>query len=615
MEVFNKPKPFDVHGDPASLELCWSRWLKDFELFLVAADITADLRKKAALLNLAGEEVQNVYHSLPPDEVGTDYGHLLAALNKHFKPQLNPLYEVYKFRNTKQEATETFKEFYIRLRGLSANCEFETKLDRELLIQILVGTSSSKLRKQILKNAAITLKDVIALGESEELVTSQSHSFENSGSQQLDVNKVTSKSRHTKSAQDGKTEKSCYSCGGKWPHSSGCPAKGTQCSICEKFNHYPSMCRAKKTGKDEKNESSQKKARKSKVNQVKAPSENGSGSDSSDSDVTLNVREETSSLPTVKAEMLGRKIKLIVDTGSSVNLINRFQYFKLKNPPPLQPHNSLLFGYQDGQVNTVGQFTSTITYNGCSSVGKFIVTEGGEAILGNKTAQALGIVKLTLYLAEGSSVPRIDSEFVERKFPNIFKGIGKLKNFQVELHVDPEVPPVAVGYRRVPFHLRKFMEAEINQLLDKDIIERAEGPTPWVSPALLVPKSGGTGYRLCVDMRAANKATKRERHPVPTVDEVFALITGSQFYSKIDLAKGFHQLELDEGSRAITTFSTHMGLFRYKRLSFGINSAPEKFHSVVKAAIGGLENVVNVSDDILIFAKTEQEHSESFSMC
>ena len=76
-------------------------------------------------------------------------------------------------------------------------------------------------------------------------------------------------------------------------------------------------------------------------------------------------------------------------------------------------------------------------------------------------------------------------------------------------------------------------------------------------------------------MRVANQAIEQERHPVPTVEDLIVDMNGSTVFSKIDLNQGYHQLKLEENSRGITTFAMHTGLFRYKRLSFGVNSAAE----------------------------------------
>ncbi|KAK3752456.1 hypothetical protein QZH41_007498 [Actinostola sp. cb2023] len=112
-------------------------------------------------------------------------------------------------------------------------------------------------------------------------------------------------------------------------------------------------------------------------------------------------------------------------------------------------------------------------------------------------------------------------------------------------------------------------------------------------------------------MRAANEAIERERHPVPTVEDLIVDLNGSTVFSKIDLNQGYHQLELDADSRNITTFATHLGLFRYKRLSFGINSAAEIFQKAIEEAVQGIEGARNISDDIIVFDKQQDDHDNA----
>ena len=160
-------------------------------------------------------------------------------------------------------------------------------------------------------------------------------------------------------------------------------------------------------------------------------------------------------------------------------------------------------------------------------------------------------------------------------------GVGKLKDYQLKIHIDPEITPVAQPQRDVPFHVRKQVEAKLKELQNLDIIEDVEGPTPRVSPLVAVPKSNGD-VRVCVDMRRANAAVIRERHPIPTLEETLQALNGAAVFSKLDLRWGYHQVELHPESRALTTFATHKGLKRYKRLIFGLSSAPEMYQYVVQ---------------------------------
>ena len=111
-------------------------------------------------------------------------------------------------------------------------------------------------------------------------------------------------------------------------------------------------------------------------------------------------------------------------------------------------------------------------------------------------------------------------------------------------------------------------------------------------------------------MRRANEAIQRERHPIPTIDEVLLDMNQSTVFSKLDLKWGFHQIELAEESRGITTFATHCGLYRYKRLMFGIASAPEVYQHIIQQVLQGCEGVQNIADDIIVHGPTIELHDQ-----
>ena len=165
-----------------------------------------------------------------------------------------------------------------------------------------------------------------------------------------------------------------------------------------------------------------------------------------------------------------------------------------------------------------------------------------------------------------------------RDLESLFGGISKVKGKVIKLHIDPDVISKQQPHRRISFQVRKNVEMELKRLEELDIIETVTGPTPWVSLIVIVPKRSGQ-VRICVDMREANKTVK---HLMPTIDDLVADLNGATVFSKLELSSGYHQLELAPESRCITTFSTHVGLRRYKRLMFGINAAPEILQSAIE---------------------------------
>ena len=134
------------------------------------------------------------------------------------------------------------------------------------------------------------------------------------------------------------------------------------------------------------------------------------------------------------------------------------------------------------------------------------------------------------------------------KYREVLIGVGKLKDFQLKLHIRDDVTPVTQAVRRLPFGLRAKVDEKLDELLAKDIIEEvSHNPTEWVSPLVVVPETDGD-VRICVDMRRANSAIERERHPIPTIGEVLCDFNGSTVFSKLNLKWGFHHVEFTEPS-------------------------------------------------------------------
>lgn len=128
-----------------------------------------------------------------------------------------------------------------------------------------------------------------------------------------------------------------------------------------------------------------------------------------------------------------------------------------------------------------------------------------------ETSKALGL--LHIVTAVSSQSQRSVADKLVEQHPELFQGIGKLKDFQVKLHINTDVKSTCQPHRRVPFHLRQKVEDELQKLEADDIIEKVTGPTPWVSPIVTLPKpKNPNDVRICVDMRQANTAIERERH-------------------------------------------------------------------------------------------------------
>ena len=166
--------------------------------------------------------------------------------------------------------------------------------------------------------------------------------------------------------------------------------------------------------------------------------------------------------------------------------------------------------------------------------------------------------------------------------------------------IGEKVIPVAQRLRQYPLNLRKQINEELHKLQEKDFIEPVNKPSKWISNLVIVPIKDGS-VRACLDARAPNKAIKRQTYPIPTLESILDDLAGASAYC---------QILLDEPSRELTTFITEKGMYRYKRMVFGLTSASEDFQRLVEHCFSNLPGVENISDDMIIYSQTIEEHFE-----
>ena len=205
---------------------------------------------------------------------------------------------------------------------------------------------------------------------------------------------------------------------------------------------------------------------------------------------------------------------------------------------------------------------------------------------------------------------------VLRQYPDSFKGIGNLGppvHFQVDEHVQPIQMPV----HRIPVAKREREKVALDRYVAEGIIAKVCEPTSWCSNELIreTPKK----FRVCIDpSQTINKAIQRPIHQMPTLNEQLHRLSAAKCFSLVDVKEGFLHIPLDEESSWMTTMHTSYGRYRWLRLPFGITSAPEEFQMRLTTALEGLDGIVCIADDILVFgegtdyAEAERDHDRRF---
>ena len=167
--------------------------------------------------------------------------------------------------------------------------------------------------------------------------------------------------------------------------------------------------------------------------------------------------------------------------------------------------------------------------------------------------------------------------------------------------------PIKLPPRRIPIFKRQTVDQEIDKMLEQGIIEPSD--SPWSAPICLVKKKDGS-CRFCVDFRKLNAVTLKDAYPLPRIDDTLDSLSGSMYFSTLDLASGYWQIKMSDSSKTKTTFVTpHRGLYHFNVMPFGLTNAPATFQRLMEKVLVNLtpHKCLCYLDDIIILGRTFEE--------
>jgi hypothetical protein len=214
-------------------------------------------------------------------------------------------------------------------------------------------------------------------------------------------------------------------------------------------------------------------------------------------------------------------------------------------------------------------------------------------------------------VVEGEAALRVQDIRVVCDFADVFPtelpGLPPDRDAASEIKLILGTQPI----HKAPYRMAPKEQVELKWQLDDLLAKGFIGPSrsPWASPVLFVEKKDKS-KRLCVDYRALNQVTIKNKYLLPRIEVLFEQLRGAQVFSKIDLNSGYHQLRIHEEDIEKTSFCTRYGHYEFIVMSFGLTNAPAAFMEAMNRMLHEFldDFVVVFLDDILIYSKTEAEH-------
>lgn len=597
-EVFD----FDI-GD-------WESYIERFEFFLEAHGVTVPATQKAVFYASCGSDLYNLVKSLvfPKTINQVTLLEVIEILKKHFNPRPNEIVESYKFHTRTQGPEESIHDFIASLRKMSRYCNF-TDLERTLRDRIVCGVRDPRLQECLLKKENLTYESAIEMAlqsekRAEDLKIIQIPMSKNnpmdygqpgnsrsSEGEPMDVNAVSEDKQRNARLK-------CYRCGGNHLYHN-CRFSLAKCLVCKKIGHIARVCRLKK--KDSADVKEIQEQEKDFMNGLHC----------------IGGKPRTPPIY-IEIELNKNKIQFEVDSGSSYTIISEEKAWNIwpTGIPNLDKCNLNLQTWTFNKVHLLGSIQVPVKYKGFKGNLELLIAKGtGQSLLGRNWFASLGIS------VEGINVIQIErkrevgshnEDFAQiyKKYKEVFEGeLGGYKGPEVEIQCKENVQPKFMRSRPIPFALKDRVCEEIERLVKTDVIE----PIPysnWATPIVPVVKPNGT-IRLCGDYRlTVNLATDTDTYPQPTINESLSDLAGGKIFSKLDLKEAYTQVKVTDETSRLLTINTPKGLYRMKRLPYGLKACPGIFQRLMSTTLAGIKGVSVLLDDILIAGCDQKQHLE-----
>lgn len=582
--------------------------------------------RSAIILNVAGEDVLEISNhftyapertlatgNIVPAEDSSDPETLLLKLEQYCSPRKSEVYESYKFWTS--PLLTPIDHFVADLRTKAKSCNFGESTDRMIRDKIMFSITDTILKARLMREQEdLPLHRLINICRAYEITLGQVRDMcSSAGPTPLSVNKLhsgggsynNSKSKTLQTSMESNKwsggMKECKFCDTRHVlRKEDCPAWGKTCLYCKRQNHFASKC-LKKT--------------RSRIHVVEGETTTGNCCDGHEPHDNLywigciksDTNQQRQQLCAIM-KILNNNVKFQLDSGAEVNTI----CLRHVNSSLVTATQRKLVTWNGAPVSPVGETKLKVTNpvtDESRDVLFVVVPDNLSNLLGLSAIKDMNLITVN----DGTfTVASVGVNNIPDQFPGVFgSSIGKLCGI-VRLHTTEDCIPQILPARRIPFAIHDEVRAELDRLVNLNILAPVDEPTDWVNQMAVVRKRNGT-LRLCVDPRPLNTVLKREHYLLPTLEDSLDKFAHAGVFSKLDVASAYWHLELDESSSLLTTMITPFGRYRWLRLPFGLCVSSEIFQRRLIQALEGLHGVICVADDIVVTGKTVTDHDANLS--
>lgn len=587
----------------------YEKFKERFNLYLLAAGLQdkADERKIAMFLHIAGEEAIEVFQTMKmTDEEKKKYVKVIEAFDAYCKPRNNEIYDRYKFFTRSQQEGETSEHFIKELKMLAKPCNFGEQEESLIRDRIVTGLQDLQLQEKLLGMPELKLETAEQLCRVTESSKLQVKGLKG---EEVDQVRVTRREKGRKDNDAGKKAEEdyeCRKCGGKHKKAQ-CFAYGKVCYICGRAGHFSIGCFKNKAKTS--NNNNNKKNRQFKNNKGRNVNEVDIKEDLFIDNLKLidNIKYNKDVEAWKENIIIGNEsIEFKLDSGAQCNVLPFNYVKKLKKVHEIEKTDQTIVAYGENKIKLVGKIVLRCIVKGKACNISFVVADvNSKPILGLSTCVYLNLITKTERVDSLSKQMTKGIEFLHNN-KTVFEGTGKVP-FSYKIELKKDSIPVVSSCRRLPDVVKQKLKITLDNLVNRDIIEKADGPSEWVNSIVCVEKPATGTIRICLDPFHLNKYICTDRHPIPTAEEIGIKLKGKNVYSVLDMKEGFYHISLDRESSKLCTFITPYGKYRFKRLPFGLSCSPEVFQRINEQIFGDL-GVQIYFDDIIVAGKDEQEH-------